>query len=99
MAHLTCVSSTRDSVQSQIAKIREAGCFLYRASFPNGLTEYEYDHVFTGEYSGPFTPNPEEIAELRFVSLPALKQDMLEHPERYAVWFFTALGIAEAGRR
>ena len=25
MAHLTCVSSTRDSVQSQIAKIREAG--------------------------------------------------------------------------
>ena len=25
MAHLTCVSSTRDSVRSQIAKIREAG--------------------------------------------------------------------------
>ena len=33
------------------AKIREAGCFLYRASFPNGLTEYEYDHVKTG-YAG-----------------------------------------------
>ena len=80
------------------AGIREAGSFVYRAVFPDGLSEYEYDHVFTGEYTGLFTPDPEEIAELRYVPLAELKQDMLDHPDRYAAWFFTALGIAEGCR-
>ena len=79
--------------------VREAGSFVYRASFPDGMTEYEYDHVFIGEYDGPFNPDPEEIAEMQYVPLAVLKQDMLDHPGRYAVWFFTALGIAEAGRK
>lgn len=26
--------------------------FSYRAEFDNGLTEYEFDHVFTGTYDG-----------------------------------------------
>lgn len=74
--------------------LQEAGHFVYRAVFPNGLTEYEYDHVLIGEYSGAFMPNPEEVSELRYVPLETLKQDMLTSPEKYAVWFFTALGIA-----
>ena len=78
--------------------LREAGCFLYRAVFPNGLTEFEADHVFIGEYAGAFSPDAEEIAELRYVPLAELKQDMTASPEKYAPWFFTALGIAEAGR-
>lgn len=76
-------------------EVRESGSFVYRASFSNGLTEYEYDHVFVGEYNGEFTPNPEEASEMRFVPLTELKQDMLENPQRYAVWFITALGIAD----
>ena len=79
--------------------VREAGSFVYRAVFPDGTTEYEYDHVFIGEYDGPFTPEPGEVAEMRYVPLAELKRDMLDHPGRYAVWFFTALGIAEAGRK
>ena len=76
--------------------LREAGCFVYRAVFENGLTEYEVDHVLVGEYAGEFHPNPEEVSELRFVPLSELKQDMLTSPEHYAAWFFTALGIAQA---
>ena len=79
--------------------VGEAGSFVYRACFPDEMTEYEFDHVFVGEYDGPFTPDPEEVAEMRYVLLSELKQDMLDHPEQYAVWFFTALGIAEAGRK
>ena len=78
--------------------VREAGSFVYRAVFPNGLTEYEVDHVFVGEYAGAFSPDPDEISELRYVPLAELKQDMLACPEKYAPWFFTALGIAEAGK-
>ena len=79
-------------------QLREVGSFLYRAVFPNGLTEYEYDHVFVGEYGGSFVPDPEEISELRYIPLHELKRDLTEHPACYAAWFFTALGIAEAGR-
>ena len=78
--------------------LKEAGWFVYRAAFSNGLTEYEADHVLTGEYSGAFMADPGEVSELRYVQLDELKQDMLAHPGRYAVWFFTALGIAERGR-
>ncbi len=67
--------------------LREAGRFVYRAVFSNGLTEYESDHVLVGEYAGSFEANPEEASAL-----------MLTAPERYAVWFFTALGMAEAFR-
>lgn len=76
-------------------EVREAGSFVYRAVFQNGLTEYEYDHVFVGTYSGAFVPNPEEISEMKFVPLAELKQDIITHPEQYAVWFFTAFKIAE----
>ena len=78
--------------------LREAGSFVYRSVFRNGLTEYELDHVFVGEYGGAFSPDPDEIAELRYVPLAELKEDMIASPEKYAPWFFTAIGIAEAGR-
>lgn len=77
------------------AEVTEAGSFVYRAVFPDGLSEYEYDHVFVGRYDGPFAPDPEEIAELRYVTPEELKKDLLEHPDQYAAWFFTAFGIAE----
>ncbi len=80
------------------AEVTEAGCFVYRAVFADGLSEYEYDHVFVGEYDGSFVPDPGEIAELRYVKLEDLKREMLDHPERFTAWFFTALGIAERYR-
>ena len=93
----------QDAVQQRLMEeygitgvsLREAGCFVYRAVFPNGLTEYEMDHVFVGEYEGAFSPDPGEIAELRYVPLAELKKDMITNPEKYAPWFFTAIGIAE----
>ena len=93
----------QDAVQQRLMEecgitgvsLREAGCFVYRAVFPNGLTEYEMDHVFVGEYEGAFSPDPDEIAELRYVPLAELKKDMITNPEKYAPWFFTAIGIAE----
>lgn len=35
---------------------REVGSFVYRATFANGLTEYEFDHVLVGEWGG--APDP-----------------------------------------
>lgn len=36
--------------------------------------------AFAGEYTGPFTPDPEEIAEFLYLPLDELKQDMIVCP-------------------
>ena len=35
--------------------------FIYQATFDNGLTEYEFDHVFIGEYDGDVHPAKDEV--------------------------------------
>ena len=70
--------------------VTEAFSFTYRTEFSNGLTEYEFDHVFIGEYSGEVNMNPEEASECRWVSFADLKKEMLEHPERFCSWFVIA---------
>lgn len=70
-------------------EIREIGSFVYRAVFDNGLTEYEYDHVFIGQYKGTFVCNRQEAEEMKYVEADWLAEDMEKHPERYAPWFLT----------
>ena len=61
--------------------------FVYKAGFDNGLTEHEYDHVFTGIYDGAITPDKEEVNDFCFKSLAAIKESLRLHPEQYTVWF------------
>lgn len=74
----------------------EAGSFVYRAEFENGLTEYEYDHVLIGVLQGDedYSRNPEEADEMKFVPLEQLIDDVKNSPEKYAPWFITALPMA-----
>lgn len=60
---------------------------IYKAAFDNGLTEYEYDHVFVGRFSQAPQINPNEVAAWKYLSLSALRQDLLEAPDRYTPWF------------
>lgn len=61
--------------------------FIYKASFENGLTEYEFDHVFFGEFSGNPQINPEEVSGWEYVPFDDLKKAIKQHPEAYTPWF------------
>jgi isopentenyl-diphosphate delta-isomerase len=63
--------------------------FIYKAEFENGLTEYEFDRVFVGQYEGEISPNSEEVNAYTWVNLEALKQDMYMNKSigKYAEWF------------
>lgn len=65
--------------------------FVYRSVYENGLTEYEYDHVFLCRYSGEIRPSEDEIDEARWIEIAELKRDVVEHPQNYASWFLIAL--------
>ncbi len=69
-----------------ICKLKESFSFIYKVKFDNGLTEYEYDHVFVGEFNEKPKPNKHEVSEWKWISLDKLKQEMSRNPEKYTYW-------------
>lgn len=61
--------------------------FVYRAELENGLTEHEFDHVFTGEYNGPVHFNTEEVMAVCYKGLEEIKTLLQTNPEQYTAWF------------
>ena len=66
----------------------EVGSFLYFHPFAEDLCEFEYDHVFVCRYAGEVRPDPEEIAQVEWVTEKRLREE-LKGPERgrFAFWF------------
>jgi len=71
--------------------VREVHHLLYRATFDNGLTEYEYDHMFVGTSDATPVLNPDEAEDWKLMSPESIMKDMREHPEIYSYWFKLAL--------
>ena len=61
--------------------------FVYKAKFSNGLTEHEYDHVFTGKFNGQPKINLREAQAFKWVEIAWLKNDLKINPGLYTVWF------------
>lgn len=67
--------------------LEEVMSFIYKAPFDNGLTEHEFDHIMIGYYNEIPNINPDEVADWKWMSLEAIKEDMKVHPEIYTAWF------------
>lgn len=65
--------------------------FLYKATFDNGLTEYEFDHVFTGVYDGEIKVDTTEVSDYCYKNLKDITYSMQTHPQKYTEWFKIAL--------
>ncbi|MEM7078175.1 MAG: NUDIX domain-containing protein [Pseudomonadota bacterium] len=51
----------------------------------------EIQQAFSCTYSGPVEPEPEEVAQVRFVTRPALAAWLDSRPEEFTPWFRSAL--------
>lgn len=69
--------------------------FIYKSKFDNGLTEYEFDHVFVGEYEGEVNYNREEVMNAEYKSVPEIRDLLKKHPEKYTAWFHIAFPKVE----
>ena len=72
-------------------KLKKLFCFIYSATFSNGLTENEYDCVFVGKFNGEPKPNYKEVMNYKWISLGVLKADIAHHPDKYSIWLKIAL--------
>ena len=69
------------------AELKELFHFIYKAPFDNGLTEHELDHVMIGYYNGEPVINDDEVESWKWMTIEAIKDDMILNPEAYTVWF------------
>lgn len=67
--------------------LEELFSFIYKASFENGLTEHELDHVLIGRFNGTPEINQKEVAAWKWMPLEAIKKDMGINPDEYTAWF------------
>ena len=69
--------------------------FTYRATFDNGLSEYEFDHVFVGSYDGPVHPDMDEVSDYCFKPVSEIRESLQSHPGKYSIWFTIAFPIMD----
>jgi isopentenyl-diphosphate Delta-isomerase len=64
--------------------------FIYRSSFENGLTEYEFDHVFVGHHNDPVQFNRSEVKAVAYKSMEEIQRLIEEQPGQFTAWFIIA---------
>lgn len=70
-----------------VTPVEKIFAFVYKADFENGLTEYEFDHVFIGYYDGEIAFNPDEVMDYRYMDMDAVRNWLESDPEQFTAWF------------
>lgn len=78
-----------------VTEIKPAFTFIYKAALDNELTEYEYDHVFVGQYEGLVQINEDEVGDYCYRDMDDLKKHVAHHPAQYTEWFKIALPLLD----
>lgn len=76
--------------------LEKAFDFIYKAPFDNGLTEYEFDHVFVGTYNSTIVPNKEEVSDYCYKNIDEITNSLQSHPQKYTAWFKIAFPKLQA---
>jgi isopentenyl-diphosphate delta-isomerase len=78
----------------------ELGVYAYHAEDPaTGRVEREYDHVLFGRVDPavPLTPDPGEVAALRWIQPAALRTEMTADPDAFAPWLAGVVALLPDG--
>ncbi len=73
-------------------ELKELFHFIYKAPFDNGLTEHELDHVMIGYSNEEPNINCDEVESWKWMKIEDIKEDMIQNPEIYTVWFKIIFG-------
>ncbi|MGV4529107.1 isopentenyl-diphosphate Delta-isomerase [Ornithobacterium rhinotracheale] len=86
----TYVEAAHRRIQEEMGfdcELKPAFHFIYKADVGLGLIEHELDHVFVGNFDGTPIPNPEEVADFKWISMDDLVKDVAQNPQNYTEWF------------
>ncbi|NOW94285.1 isopentenyl-diphosphate Delta-isomerase [Mucilaginibacter sp. SG564] len=69
-----------------LCDLQPAFNFTYHTEIQQGITEYEYDHVFWGITNEQPDLCLEEAIAFRYQDMADLETDIQNHPEQYTTW-------------
>ncbi len=72
------------------APLKKVFDFTYMASFENGLTEHEFDHVFVGHHDEAVEPNEKEVNSYAYHSMDTIEVMLQTQPDQFTAWFHIA---------
>lgn len=67
--------------------------FYYQSVYKNVGSEEEICAILKGQYDGKIIPNPDEIADYRWIKMKDLKKEMKQNPEAFAPWFIKTIEL------
>ena len=70
-----------------VTELKDVVSFIYKATFDNGLTGHEFDHVLVGTYNENPNINIDEVNNFKWMTLEQVKVDMELNPDIYTEWF------------
>ena len=70
------------------ASVKKIFDFVYRCEFEHGMLEYEFDHVFVGEYEGEINFDPSEVNQYTYKTMEEIEDSLSFHSQQqYTSWF------------
>lgn len=86
--------TTGDAVKRRLVEEMGITCdtteifsFIYYYEFKNDMKEFEFDHVFIGEYEGEYNINKEEVDEAKWIDINELSCWIKNKPYEFTPWF------------
>jgi isopentenyl-diphosphate delta-isomerase len=79
----------REEIGLEPVPLTEVGVYVYYAEDPaTGRVEFEYDHVLLGTVSAdvPLLPDPDEVADLQWMTRRELAGAVRKRPRSFAPW-------------
>lgn len=76
-------------------ELKKAFSFTYKAVLDAGLTEYEFDHVFVGNYQGEISPDINEVGDYAYIDMHYLQSHIEKFPGKYTAWFRIAFPMLQ----
>ena len=64
--------------------------FTYQTHFDNGLTEFEFDHVYVGQFDGDLKANQQEVNDYCYMSMANIEEWITREPKAFSSWFAIA---------
>lgn len=75
--------------------LQKAFDFTYKSEFDNGLTEFEFDHVFIGKFNEKVLPSKDEVNDYCFKPLHEIKSSLILTADKFTSWFHIAFPMVE----
>jgi isopentenyl-diphosphate Delta-isomerase len=67
--------------------------FTYKSEYDNGLTEFEFDHVYVGTYDQAIYPDKKEVSDYSYRPIDDIKAALQSAPDKFTTWFHLAFPL------